>query len=122
MRQKALMVADFEKSVEQVMSALRAFDDFEGNPSLQQSLEFARIQIGKCVPDYALKEVLIINSSITICDPGDIHETIACLQRSRILCSVISLSAALRILQKLSADTGGFFYLPKDHEHFEELM
>ena len=98
MRQKALMLADFDKSVEQVMAALRGFDDFEGNPSMQQSLEFARIQIGKCVPDYALKEVLVINSSITICDPSDIHETIEYLARSRIICSVISLSAALRIL------------------------
>ena len=62
--------------VEQVMSALQSFEDFEGLPSHQQALEFARIQVDKCVPDYALKEVLVINSSITICDPGDIQETL----------------------------------------------
>lgn len=54
------------------MSALQNYDDFEGMPSLQQALEFARIQVDKLVPDYALKEVLVINCSITICDPGDI--------------------------------------------------
>jgi transcription initiation factor TFIIH subunit 2 len=78
-RQKAIVLGDFEKSVEQVMAALQTYDDFEGMPSMQQALEFARIQVDKCVPDYALKEVLIINSSITICDPGDIRETLATL-------------------------------------------
>jgi hypothetical protein len=36
----------------------------------------ARIQIEMTVPGYAHKEVLIINTSITICDPDNIQETI----------------------------------------------
>lgn len=121
-RQKAIVLGDFEKSIEQVMEALQKYDDFEGMPSMQQALEFARIQVDKCVPDYALKEVLVINSSITICDPGDILETVESLRRSNVLVSVFSLSAAIHILKKLASDTGGMFYLPRNKENFSELM
>lgn len=54
------------------------------------------------VPPYAVKELLLINSSITNCDPGNINETIESLKAAKTICSVISLSAALYILQNLT--------------------
>jgi len=59
------------------------------------------------VPSYAHKEVLIINSSITICDPDNIHETIESLKLENIVCSVISLSASIYVLSELSKSTHG---------------
>jgi len=66
------------------------------------------------VPSYAKKEVLIIYCSITNCDPGNVFETFEKLKKSSISTSVISLSASLFILQKVTQLTNGEFYLAKD--------
>lgn len=46
-----------------------------GEPSLQNSLELALKSL-RLLPSHASKEILIIMSSLTTCDPGDIGETI----------------------------------------------
>lgn len=46
-----------------------------GEPSLQNSLELALSSL-KNFPSHASREVLLIMSSLTTCDPGDINETI----------------------------------------------
>lgn len=73
------------------------------------------------MPPYAFKELLLINSSITNCDPGNINETIEQLKSAKIVCSVVSLSAALFILQHLAKSTQGQFFMAKNKEHFEEI-
>jgi len=37
-------------------------------------------------------------------------------------CSVISLSSALFILQKITLVTSGEFFLAKDEQHFQDLL
>lgn len=93
----------------------------EGNASLQNSLELA-IENFTAVPSYARKEVLVIFSSITNCDPGNIFETFDKLQKTSIKCSVISLSAGLHVLHKCTSTTKGEFFLAKDQAHFQELL
>jgi hypothetical protein len=44
----------------------------------------AKAQIDISVPPYAHKEILIINSSITNCDPDNIMETIKSLEEENI--------------------------------------
>ncbi|CDW88627.1 ssl1p [Stylonychia lemnae] len=75
------------------------FTDFEGNASLQNSLELC-IENFQTVPSYAKKEILIIYCSITNCDPGNVFETFDKLKSQSISASVISLSSSLFILQK----------------------
>lgn len=53
---------------------INKFTDFEGNASLQNALELS-IENFVAVPSYAHKEVLVIFSSITNCDPGNVFET-----------------------------------------------
>jgi len=74
------------------------------------------------VPSYAKKEILVIFSSITNCDPSNIFDTYNKLNARDIKCSVISLSAAIHILQKLATTTNGEFHLAKDEAHFKELI
>ena len=81
-----------------MLQRLKKIDDFEGNPSYQNSLEMAKAQIDISVPPYAHKEILIINSSITNCDPDNISETIKSLEEQNIQCNVISLSASMFVL------------------------
>ncbi len=45
--------------------------------------------------------------ALSTVDPGDIHETLAELQRHRIRCSVVSLSAELYIARHLTLATAG---------------
>ena len=82
----------------------------------------AKSQIEMTVPTYAHKEILIVNSSITICDPDNIQETVESLKLENIVCSVISLSAAIYILTHLTNKTHGQFFLAKNKDHFEEVL
>ena len=66
------------------------------------------------VPSYAKKEVLVIFSSITNCDRGNIAETYEKLQSKSIACSVISLTAGIYVLQKITQVTSGEFFLAKN--------
>ena len=76
------------------------------------------------MPSYGRKEILVIFSSLTNCDPGDILETFAKLKQKKIQASVISLSAEIFVLKNLCerAWPGGNFSLAKDKEHFEEIL
>ena len=74
------------------------------------------------MPSYAKKEILLVNASITNCDPDNIFETIEVLKQSKIKVSVVSLSASMHVLQKLSQETGGQMFLAKDQQHYLEIL
>lgn len=118
-KQRAVVISDFQDSLQFTLSQMKQIDDFEGSPSFQNCLEIALKQFDVSVPLYAHKEVLIINSSITNCDPDDIHVTMEKLKDHNIVCSVISLSAAIYILQQLCKQTQGQFFLAKNKDHYE---
>ena len=64
----------------------------------------------------------MIFSSITNCDPGNVFETFEKLKKQKIRCSVVSLSAALQVLIKLTQATKGDFFLAKDKDHFKDIL
>jgi transcription initiation factor TFIIH subunit 2 len=59
------------------------------------------------IPDYGHKELLILYTSLSTCDPGDIFATIEEAVRSKVRISVISLCADIYICKQLAAQTGG---------------
>lgn len=97
------------------------FNEFEGNASLQNSLELA-CENFKSIPTYGRREVLIVFSSLTNSDPGDIQATIRKLVEMEVQVNIISLSAAIYILQNLCQQTQGQFYLAKNKEHLAEIL
>jgi len=97
------------------------FNEIEGNASLQNSLELASENFAS-LPSYGRKEVLIIFSSLTNSDPGDIFKTISKVMDEQVQVSVISLSAAIYILQHVCRQTKGHFYLAKNKDHLTELL
>jgi len=97
------------------------FNEIEGNASLQNSLELACDNFAS-LPSYGRKEVLIIFSSLTNSDPGDIFKTIGKVVDEKVQVSVISLSAAIYILQHVSRQTKGHFFLAKNKDHLSELL
>lgn len=93
----------------------------QGEPSLQNSLDMAA-QTLKHMPSHASREILIIFGSLTTCDPGDVLATIKMLKDNAIRCSVIGLSAEVRVCKKLSHDTQGDYNVILDEPHFKDLL
>ena len=72
-------MSEFGNSAADHVKALCEFKTFDGNASLQNSLELAADNYLQ-VPQYARKDTLVIFSSLTNCDPGDIFTTISKLK------------------------------------------
>lgn len=92
-----------------------------GEPSLQNGLELA-LQTLKMIPSHASREIVIIMSSLTTCDPTDITETIDKLKKEGVRCSVVSLSAEIRVYRYLTEQTGGIYGAVLDDAHFRDQL
>ncbi|XP_043371024.1 general transcription factor IIH subunit 2 isoform X2 [Dermochelys coriacea] len=92
-----------------------------GEPSLYNSLNLA-MQTLKHMPGHTSREVLIIFSSLTTCDPSNIYDLIKCLKAVKIRVSVIGLSAEVRVCTVLARETGGTYHVILDESHYKELL
>lgn len=92
-----------------------------GEPSLQNSLEICQRTL-KQMPKHASREVLIIMGSLTTCDPGSLYDTINELKTEGIRCSTIGLSAEVHICSRLTKETGGYYGIILDENHFLDLL
>uniref|UniRef100_UPI00398E8B76 general transcription factor IIH subunit 2 n=1 Tax=Pristiophorus japonicus TaxID=55135 RepID=UPI00398E8B76 len=92
-----------------------------GEPSLYNSLTLA-METLKHMPGHTSREVLVIFSSLTTCDPYNIYDLIKCLKAAKIRVSVIGLSAEVRICTVLTRETGGTYHVILDESHFRDLL
>ncbi|XP_059193139.1 general transcription factor IIH subunit 2 [Centropristis striata] len=92
-----------------------------GEPSLYNSLNLS-IQTLKHMPGHTSREILIILSSLTTCDPANICELIKTLKSLKVRVSVIGLSAEVRVCTVLTRETGGSYHVILDESHFKELL
>ncbi|CAL8247939.1 unnamed protein product [Merluccius merluccius] len=92
-----------------------------GEPSLFNALSLA-IQTLKHMPGHTSREIVIIFSSLTTCDPSNIYELIKSLKALKIRVSVIGLSAEVRVCTVLTRETGGTYHVCLDESHFKELL
>ncbi|KAJ8262957.1 hypothetical protein COCON_G00154140 [Conger conger] len=92
-----------------------------GEPSLYNSLSLA-MQTLRHMPGHTSREVLVIFSSLTTCDPANIYELIKTLKEKKIRVSVIGLSAEVRVCTVLTRDTGGTYHVILDESHLRELL
>ncbi|MGH0170452.1 UNVERIFIED_CONTAM: hypothetical protein FKN15_070869, partial [Acipenser sinensis] len=92
-----------------------------GEPSLYNSLSLA-MQTLRHMPGHASREVLVIFSSLTTCDPANIYELIKSLKALKIRVSVIGLSAEVRVCTVLTRETGGTYHVILDESHYKELL
>ena len=88
-----------------------------GEASLQNSLYIA-LESLKHLPSHASREVLIIYGSLTSCDPGDIFQTIEELKKQNIRCSIIGLSAEIKLCKTLCSETKGLYNDRRQHNNF----
>ncbi|KAH9839468.1 Ssl1-like-domain-containing protein [Rhodofomes roseus] len=92
-----------------------------GEPSLQNAIDMARSSTSH-LPTHSSREILIIFGSLTTCDPGNIHETLAECVKDRIRISVVALAAEMKICRELCDKTGGQFGVALNEGHFKDLL
>ncbi|CAA6666438.1 unnamed protein product [Spirodela intermedia] len=108
-------------SPESQIRALMGKLECSGDPSLQNALDLVHGFLTQ-VPSYGHREILILYSALTTCDPGNIMETIENCKKAKIRCSVVGLSAEIYICKHLCAETGGSYTVALDEAHFKELL
>lgn len=87
----------------------------------QNGLDLALATL-KMIPSHASREILILMGSLTTCDPTDIFSTIDSLKKENVRCSVVSLSAEIRVCKFLTQETGGIFGAVLDDAHFKDQL
>ncbi|KFV56443.1 General transcription factor IIH subunit 2 [Tyto alba] len=100
-----------------------------GEPSLYNSLNLA-MQTLKHMPGHTSREVLVVFSSLTTCDPANIYDLIKyafffhlkSLKAVKIRVSIIGLSAEVRVCTVLAQETGGTYRVILDESHYKELL
>ncbi|KAM1309754.1 hypothetical protein PS2_006429 [Malus domestica] len=108
-------LTDLGGSPESHVKALMGKLECSGDSSLQNALDLVHGYLNQ-IPSYGHREMLILYSALSTCDPGDILETIQKCKKSKIRCSVIGLSAENSICKNLCQETGGLYYIPLDEE------
>ncbi|KAK4481548.1 hypothetical protein RD792_012449 [Penstemon davidsonii] len=114
-------LTDLGGSPESHIKALMGKLECSGDSSLQNGLDFVQGLLNQ-IPTYGHREVLILYSALSSCDPGDIMETIKKCKASKIRCSVIGLSAEIYICKYLCQETGGSYSIALDESHLKELV
>ncbi len=103
------------------LDAVESLRAGEGEASLQNGLELIRYFIHS-VPSYSTKEVLILSSSLSSCDAGDIYQTIDSVINADIRVSIISLAAETYICKKIATMTHGLYSVALDAEHLSATV
>ena len=123
----AVLISDLRGSPQEHIAALQALRKQEpkGDPSLQNALEMSRGLLYH-VPSHCTREVLVIFGALYSSDPGDIHETIKHLVKSKIRVSVIGLAAQVAICRELSLKTNfgddSSYGVILNDAHFKDLL
>ncbi|KAI8541323.1 hypothetical protein RHMOL_Rhmol08G0052200 [Rhododendron molle] len=117
----AQCLTDLGGSPESHVKALMGKLECSGDSSLQNALDLVCDYLCQ-IPSYGHREVLILYSALSTCDPGDIMETIQKCKKSKIRCSVIGLSAEIFICKYICQETGGLYSVALDESHLKELV
>ncbi|KAI1296870.1 General transcription factor IIH subunit 2 [Halotydeus destructor] len=120
---RAEKVSDLSGNPKTHLETLKKLKDVAcvGEPSLQNSLDLG-YQSLKNMPRHTSKEILVIMGSLTTCDPSDIQETIDALHSHNVRCSVVGLSAEVRICRVLAKTTQGRYDVILDEHHMKETI
>ncbi|GLT76382.1 hypothetical protein SLA2020_480470 [Shorea laevis] len=114
-------LTDLGGTPEAHIKALTGKLECAGDSSLQNALDLAHEYLNQ-IPSYGHCEVLILYSALSICDPGDIMETVQKCKKSKIRCSVIGLAAEMFICKHLCRETCGMYSVALDETHIKESI
>ncbi|GAX86211.1 hypothetical protein CEUSTIGMA_g13625.t1, partial [Chlamydomonas eustigma] len=92
-----------------------------GDASLQNALDLSLMNL-KSIPPYGHREVLVLFSSLTSCDPRNILASIQECKDERIRVSVVGVAAEVYVCKRMSEETRGTYHVGLGEQHLEELM
>jgi transcription initiation factor TFIIH subunit 2 len=117
---KAIRLTDFSGIETAHCYALAALKP-NGEASLQIALAEACASL-RLAPSYSTREILIVHSTITTCDPNDIFTTIAAARKLRVRVSVVSISCEVFIFRHVTEETRGDFHVCRDAQDLIETL
>ena len=100
---------------------IKGMQNMDGLASLQNTLLLGMSML-RHIPNYGHRELLIVFSSLSTCDPGDIFNTIKEAKAQKVRISVICLVAEVFICKQMAELTGGMFSVALDATHLSELL
>lgn len=96
--------------------------DVGGEFSLQNGIEVAGRSLGYA-PRYGSREIIVVASALTTCDPGDIlGETLPRLLHAGIRVSTVGLQVEVHVCKKLADATGGTAAVCLNTVHLRDLI
>jgi transcription initiation factor TFIIH subunit 2 len=103
------------------LEKLKALSYSKTAPSLQNTIELA-VSILRHIPSYGHRELLIMFSSLSSCDPGDIFSTLQLAVDNKIRISVVSTGSEMQICRHIAERTNGTCTVAIDALHYSELL
>jgi hypothetical protein len=100
---------------------IKTVKNMSGLASLQNTMLLGMSML-RHIPNYGHREMLIIFSSLSTCDPGDIFSSIKDAKAQKVRVSVICLVAEVFICKQIAELTGGTFAVALDATHLSELL
>lgn len=117
----AQKITDLSGNPRSQIHKLDSLLNMTGLASLQNTITLG-ISMLKHIPNYGHREVLVLFSSLSTCDPGDIFSTIKDAIALKIRISVICLAAEVFVCKQIAELTGGSFSVALDATHLSELL
>eukprot|EP00892_Ulva_mutabilis_P008373 jgi/Ulvmu1/5908/UM026_0030.1 len=117
----AHVLTDLSASPEVHKNAIKSALETGGEVSLQNMLAQCT-QTASLVPPYGMREALVLLSSLTTADPGNISDAIKAAQKAKLRVSIIGLSAEMYISNRISSDTLGVYSVATSEEHLRDLV
>ena len=93
-----------------------------GEVSLQNCLESALPGLVQCSPPYGCKELLILSTSLTTIDNGDIFKSIEECEKKNVRISIVGISAEVRICKRICDQTGGQYSVATSELNFDQTI
>lgn len=120
---KGWKYSDLSGNVDIQLKAIQRLgkDESGGNASLSNGL-LTCSSILSCAASYSTREVLIIYGSLNTTDSSNILDRIKELKDNKICVSAIGLASKIFILEKITSETNGTYFVPKNAEHFQDLL
>jgi len=93
-----------------------------GPPSLENALKVAAAMLAGTPANYVSRELLVVASSSSLVDPGDVFAAVEKVRAEKVRCSVVHTAVLMEVYRKLAEKTEGRFGVARDAPHLAELL
>lgn len=114
-------ITELSGSPEAHIAALKERLEVGGDMSLQNALDLAHTPLSN-VPQYGTREMLLLVTALSTCDPGDVFASVAACKKAKVRCSVLGVAAEMHLCRTIATSTGGSYEVARDETHLHNLL